>query len=156
MPRSLYIHTSAISSLSTILRVYEGCARSYVGSVDGANVVKLHRSEPRVSYLSYANFEKDPHPSLVASLTVPLQTFRIKFRDYRESQNPFLLHRKEEFVTSDYPLREKFAKLTQQEERAGLYKNPELIGTRDGWHTALLSAHVRLAGHRLLRDSNGN
>lgn len=156
MPRSLYVHTTALSALPTILRIYEGCARSYVGSVEGANVIKLHRSEPRVSYLSYPDFDRDPHPSLAGSLTVPLQTFRIKFRDYRESENPFILHRKEELVSSNHPLREKFARLTRQEERFGLYQNPELIGTRDGWRAALVAANVRLTGHRLSRQSTNS
>jgi DNA phosphorothioation-associated putative methyltransferase len=152
MPKAIYVHVSALQAIPQILRVYEGCARSYIGSVEGANVIKLSRGEPRVSYLSYSNFERDPHPALIASLTVPLQTFRIRFRDYRESNNPFILHRKEEFVSADYPLREKFARLTLQEERRGLYSDPSTIGTREGWHLALSSRHLRLAGHRVVRD----
>jgi DNA phosphorothioation-associated putative methyltransferase len=153
MPTAIYVHVSALQALPQILRVYEGCARSYIGSVEGANVIKLSRGEPRVSYLSYSNFERDPHPALVASLTVPLQTFRIKFRDYRESDNPFILHRKEEFVSADNPLREKFAKLTLQEERRGLYSDPSIIGTRDGWRNVLRSHKIRLVGHRVVRET---
>lgn len=153
MPTAIYVHVSALQALPQILRVYEGCARSYIGSVEGANVIKLSRGEPRVSYLSYSNFERDPHPALVASLTVPLQTFRIKFRDYRESDNPFILHRKEEFVSGDNPLREKFAKLTLQEERRGLYSDPSIIGTRDGWRNVLHSHKIRLVGHRVVREN---
>jgi hypothetical protein len=39
--------------LPVILRVFEGCARAYFGRVDGANVVKMNRLEPRISYLTY-------------------------------------------------------------------------------------------------------
>ncbi len=154
MPNAIYVHISALQTLPQILRVYEGCARSYIGSVEGANVIKLNRGEPRVSYLSYSNFEQDPHPPLVGSLTVPLQTFRIKFHDYRQSDNPFILHRKEKFVSADHPLREKFAKLTLQEERHGLYGDPWTIGTRDGWRLALSSRNIRLVGHRIVRAKN--
>lgn len=154
MPSSLYVHISALSSLPPILRVYEGCARTYIGSIEGANLIKFDRREPKISYLSYHNFDDDPHPQLKASLTVPLQTFRIKFRDYNDSENPFILHRKEEFVADSYPLREKFRRLTQQEERFGLYENPELIGTLEGWRSVLVRSGVRLHGHRVLRNSN--
>jgi len=60
LPGALYVHESALDSLSPTLRVFEGCARAYIGRADGANVIKLHRSEPKVSYLSYPDFETDP------------------------------------------------------------------------------------------------
>lgn len=152
-PKALYIHVDALSFLPPVLRVYEGCARSYIGAVDGANIIKLHREEPQISYLSYPDFNRDPHPALVASLIVPLQTFRVKFRDYTESKNPFILHRKEEFLPVEHPLRPKFARLTKQEENYHLYDNPEMIGTREGWNCVLESCGVQLSGHRLVRRS---
>lgn len=66
-------------------------------------------------------------------------------------ENPPLLHRKDAFVTADHPLREKFARLTRQEERHGLLKNASTIGTRAGWE-ARVECGFRLAGHRLLRE----
>jgi hypothetical protein len=57
------------------------------------------------------------------------------------------------FVASDYPLRERFARLTQQEERAGLYEEPKLIGTKAGWEEVLRQRGVRLSGHRVVRIS---
>ena len=148
---ALYVHVSALSSLQPILRVYEGCARAYIGAVEGANVAKLHRGMPQVSYLAYPEFDHDPHPALSGSLLVPLQTFRIQYRSYADSTNPPILHRKEEFVASDYPVRERFARLTRQEERAGLFDAPNLIGSRTGWEEALRQRGLRLSGHRLVK-----
>jgi hypothetical protein len=34
-PTALYIHHSALEMLDPLLRVYEGCARAYLGTVDG-------------------------------------------------------------------------------------------------------------------------
>jgi DNA phosphorothioation-associated putative methyltransferase len=135
-PTALYIHISALSQLPPILRVYEGCARTYIGVAEGANLIKLHRGIPQVSYLAYPDFECDPHPALKASLIVPLNTFRIQYRDYTEAKNPPILHRKE----------------TCQEERWGLYERPEVIGTREGWRTRLDELRVYLSGHRLIRN----
>jgi DNA phosphorothioation-associated putative methyltransferase len=150
-PNALYIHTSALAYLPTVLRIYEGCARSFIGAVDDANVIKLHRGVPQVSYLAYPDFDRNPHPALAASLIVPLQTFRVQFRDYTESKNPFILHRKEEFLHVGYPLRQRFVTLTRQEEKHHLYDKPEIIGTRDGWQKVLEAGGVRLNGHRLVR-----
>lgn len=71
-PAALYIHISALSHLPALLRVYEGCARAYIGSVEDANIIKLHRGAPQISYLSYPEFDDDPHPELATSLLVPL------------------------------------------------------------------------------------
>lgn len=152
-PTALYIHVSALGSLSAILRVYEGCARSYIGVVEAANIVKLHRRKPQISYLSYPTFEKDAHPALLGALVVPLRTFHVDYRDYSSSENPPILHRKEEFVAADHPLRPRFTKLTEQEERAGLYQTPETIGTREGWQAILDGRGIDIRGHRVARRS---
>src|SRR5262249_34947357 len=39
LPTSLYIHISALSELAPLLRVYEGCGRVLVGSVEGATLI---------------------------------------------------------------------------------------------------------------------
>jgi DNA phosphorothioation-associated putative methyltransferase len=145
-PGALYIHTSALPQLPPILRIYEGCARAYIGIAEGTNLIKLHRSIPQVSYLAYPDFERDPHPALKASLIVPLNTFRIQYRDYTEVKNPPILHRKETFLTPAHPLYAEFARLTRQEERWGLYERPEVIGTREGWRTRLDELRVHLSG----------
>ena len=148
---ALYVHIDALDSLPPLLRTYEGCARSYVGIIDEANLVKLRRDRPKVSYLTYPNFEKLAHPELAESLVVALDTFKIHFRDYREATNPPILHRKETFVGEQHPLFERFANLTRQEERRGLYENPRTIGTRDGWQAVLEDKGLRLRGHRVVR-----
>lgn len=148
---ALYVHASALQHLPPVLRVYEGCARTYVGAVDAANIIKLHRHKPQISYLQYPEFEKNPHPALAASLKVPLNTFHIDYREYLNSANPFILHRKETMVAPDHPLRAKFASLTEREERLGLYENPEVIGTRDGWQRILEEKGIYHSGHKLMR-----
>lgn len=131
--------------------MYEGCARHYVGTVEGANIIKLHRRKPKVSYLSYPDFDTDPHPALAGALVVPLNSFDVKFWEYAGSPNPPILHRKEEFVPPGYPGRDRFARLTKQEERHGLFDNALRIGRRQEWCCALEAKGVLLRGHRLIR-----
>ena len=152
-PTSLYVHKSALETLEPILRVYEGCARTVVGEVDHANIIKLRFAEPVVSYLSYPNFETDPHPALASSLLVDLQTLDIRHRNYSDSQNPPILHRKEQFVRRDDPARLKYERLTCQEERQNLFSCPSQIGTREGWNKTLEARGVCLRGHRLLKTA---
>jgi len=64
---------------------------------------------------------------------------------------PPILHRKEAFVSADYSLREKFVRLSRQEECWGLYEHPTAIGTRQAWERLLAEKGVRLTGHRVTR-----
>lgn len=149
-PTALYVHQSALPTLSPVLRLYEGCARGYLGRIDGANIIKMHRGEPKVSYLSYPGFEIEPHPPLAESLTVHLQTFRVKTRNFRGGGNRPILHRKELFVASDHPLHSKFSRLTRIEESKGLFEDTSRIGMEEGWSKTLADKGVYLKGHRLL------
>ena len=74
LPNALYVHRDALDSLKPLLRVYEGCARAYLGEVEGANLIKLHRHSGKVSYLVYPDFETDPHPALLRSIKLSLRT----------------------------------------------------------------------------------
>jgi DNA phosphorothioation-associated putative methyltransferase len=151
LPSHFYIHCSAIDKLPPVLRLYEGCARQYLGAVEGATLIKLGLLERTVSYLYYPRFDQDPHPALSSSLTVDLQNFRTKWRNYSESHNPPILHRKELFVAEDYPHRPKFNRLSRQEERAGLFNGSSaVIGRVKGWQVRLEQCRVTLKGHRVV------
>ena len=150
-PTALYVHEDGLGHLEPVLRVYEGCARSFLGVVEDTNVYKLHRVKAQVSYLSYPTFDKDPHPAAHDTVVANLDEFRVFYRNYSESENPPILHRKEELVPAEYPGREKFARLTAQEERAGLFEDTDIIGFRRQWAEVLEERGVALRGHRLVK-----
>jgi len=102
LPAAFYVHETALDQLSPELRLYEGCARGLIGRVDETTLIKLDRTEPKVSYLSYPEFETDPHPALALSVTVQLQTFRVRYRNYKHHRNPPILHRKDAFLDTDH------------------------------------------------------
>jgi DNA phosphorothioation-associated putative methyltransferase len=151
LPNALYVHRDSLDSLEPLLRVYEGCARAYLGEVEGANLIKLHRHSGKVSYLVYPEFATDPHPALRRSIKLSLRTRELDCYDYANSANPPVLHRKETFLPADHPLHARFAKLTQQEEKHGLLDDTATIGTTEGWQRRLKEKGFALRGHRLVR-----
>ena len=154
LPKALYVHRDAIHSLEPQLRIYEGCARNYIGDIEDANIVKIHRHSGKVSYLCYPDFNKDPHPALVRSFKVNLRSLDTHCYDYSTSANPPILHRKETFLEETDSRYQKFSKLTRQEERKGLLEETSTIGTRDGWNLRLAENSVSLRGHRLVAVKN--
>ena len=146
---AFYIHISALPALDPILQSYERLARTYLQQPITPTLIKFSTSQPKISYLFYPEFDTDPHPALQRSLQVDLKTKEIGDRDYRNTENPFVLHRKETFVAPDYPHYAEFAELTQQQDALGLLANSREIGTRFGWQQRLRSHQIELHGHRL-------
>lgn len=153
LPDDLYVHRNALDGLDPVLRIYEGCGRAYLGEVEGANIVKIHRRTGKLSYLVYPQFETDPHPALLRCVKLNLRTRQIECFDYLQSGNPPVLHRKESFLLPSDPLYAKFARLTAQEEKNGLLDDASSIGTREGWSRRLAERGFTLKGHRLVRSS---
>lgn len=65
---------------------------------------------------------------------------------------PVLLRR---YMPLADPLRERFARLTAQEERAGLLANLEAVATRAEWEHLLAERGFALRGYRLGRGRGG-
>ena len=156
LPFELYVHVDFVDKLPIELRLYEGCARRYLGGVEGADLIKLRLERPVVSYLTYTRFWKDPHPVLERSLQVDLKSFRVRIDDYSQRANPPILHRKELFISEDHPRHALFAKLTRREERLGLYDDPSRIGTRQGWEAVLEAHGVIHRGHRVVKRKDSD
>lgn len=147
VPDGLYVHISAMDELDLILRLYEGCASRTVGRMNDTTLVKFHTQKPVISYLFYPEFDSDPHPALHTSVRIDLRDLHLKYSEYAESENPPILHRKETFVSTSYPLYEKFAQLTKEEEALGLLSDASRIGNRKAWADRLKANNVILEDH---------
>lgn len=150
LPTAMYVHVSALAELDPLLRIYEGCASRTIGRLSDATIVKFSTDKPKISYLFYPDFDTDPHPVLHTSMQIDLRDLKVYYRDYENTANPPILHRKETFVSPSYPLYEKFARLTLREKKLGLLKDGSSIGTRDGWLRCLAEHQVEIKGDRII------
>ena len=149
LPNALYVHNDAMVKLDPILKDYESRARSLVTNLERATIIKFGTDKPKISYLYYPDFDRDPHPQLHQSIVVDLVTEQVSVRQYHNSHNPPILHRKETFVSKDYPLYDVFAELTKEEEALGLLDNSRYIGTLQEWTRLLLQQGIILVGHHV-------
>jgi DNA phosphorothioation-associated putative methyltransferase len=148
---ALYAHVDAIDLLPSQLRVFIGAADALIGQVPHATLVKAHLDKPRVSYLVYPDFDTNPHPALAESWVVDFRELDVRPHDYRDRENPPILHRKDLFVAPDHPRLTTFKRLTEQEEKHGLLDDAQSIGTRRAWSERLQESGWTLRGHRLVR-----
>jgi DNA phosphorothioation-associated putative methyltransferase len=145
LPEALYVHKSAENDLPALLRllIFAGCL--VVGELS-YDLVKLALDGRAISFLSYYDFDEDPHPCLLKSVRVYLPKATFAIRDYSKAPNPPILHRKDTMVKPDYPHFESFRKLTQVEEGLGLL-SASGIGFRESWQALLKERGVELVGH---------
>lgn len=155
LPTALYVHTCALKVLDPILQNYESEARKLARhQIEGATLVKFGTDRPKISYLFYPDFDSDPHPSLSKSIIVDLINEEVSQRNYQNSDNPPILHRKETFVPQDYPLYQEFKELTREEVALGLLDNSRYIGTFQEWQRLLGQQGIDFAGHHLVCPIN--
>ena len=149
-PNSLWVHVSALEQLDPLLRLYEGCASRTIGRPEEATVVKLHIGKPKITYLFFPTFDTEPHPDLRTSMQISLRDLHVRYRDYDPTDNPPLLHQKEQLVTPEYPGYGKFGKLSQQERNWGLLDDLSAIYDRRGWEKCLEAHCAELRGYRVV------
>lgn len=155
LPNNLYVHISALIFLDNLLQEYEKIARELINNSD-FDLVKFNLEEPKISYLFYPDFESNPHPPLKKSIIANLTEKTTKIIDYSNSNNPPILHRKETFVNTNYPLYDKFKQLTFVEENLGLLDNARYIGTQKEWQQLLNDHSLTFIDHNLACDLHNN
>ena len=115
------------------------------------NLLKIHTNQPALTFLTYPDFDEDPHPTLAEATKINLNTGSVVRTHYRARSNPPILHRKETFLPKSDPRFERFAKLTAEEEKAGLLRNGARIGLRAYWESLLRKHGLGYEGHRLVK-----
>jgi hypothetical protein len=117
------------------------------------NLLKIHTREVAMTFLTYSEFEVEPHPALAEATKINLNTGSIVRTDFRQQANPPILHRKETFLPPNDPRISSYAALTKEEEKAGLYRDPSRIGHRVQWLALLHRLNLHYEGHTLVSRS---
>ena len=144
-----YIHRDALERHAPTLM---GAVSGYAASTDHPfewNVCKLSPGRRRISLLHYPCFRKRAHPTLAAALTVDFERGVTRVRRYSAEGNRPILHRKELLIDTSDPDYQQFAALTVQEERAGLFTRPSVIGHERGWAEQLARRGLSIHDHEL-------
>jgi DNA phosphorothioation-associated putative methyltransferase len=155
-PRSFLVHLSALESLPSLLRLYEGCASRTIGRMDRANLVRFYFHLPKIAYLYYPNFDAEPHPVLETRMEIDLRDLQVRYQDFYEDDNPPILHEKDKLVTRSYSLYKKFNKLTKQEKKAGLLQDMKDITRLKGWQRRLKDYGLVIQGHQISAQNIDN
>lgn len=152
----VYAHVAVLGCWPQALRerIEQATTLARVTSGEHFNVIKLHALGEQMSLLAYADFDAAPFPTLHKSWRVNLATGTVVFRDYADSRNPPVLHRKELLLPPDDPRIPAYAALTQTAEALGLFDDPSRIGFREQWLTRIAVQGYALHGDEFVPVGN--
>lgn len=157
LPDAVYLHKDAFSALPPLLAKFIKVVAAALKIADSDwNIVKLSKTDFRLSLLHYPDFYSDPYPVLKQSVTVDLAKLQHRLTRYDEHDNPPILHRKELFILAEHPDYESFCLITQEGEAAGLYDNPRMIGFKASWLRLIAKHGYEVVDGRLFRSSAVN
>lgn len=152
----LYGHVTVLGCWPEVLRarIEQAVLLARVAPGEHFNVVKMYALGEQLSLLDYADFDDVPFPTLSRSWRINLATGTIVYRDYAESGNPPVLHRKELLLPADDPRIPAYAALTQTAETLGLFDDPSRIGFREQWLARIAMQGYALQGEEFVPIAN--
>jgi DNA phosphorothioation-associated putative methyltransferase len=152
----LYAHVAALQSWPDALcRLLEYAAsRACVVAGEHFNVVKIHASTEQLSLLAYDDFDEAPFPTLNKSWRIDVRTDGVVYRDYTQSRNPPILHRKELLVPPSDSRIAQWAALTSTAEGLGLFDDTSRIGFREQWLEQIAAKGYVLEGDEFIPLAN--
>lgn len=152
LPTAMYVYNDAEIRLPEPLESLVGLLRKKYAATGKHNLIKFHTESFKVSLLWYPDFFNDPHPALAEAVVADLTTGDVKVLCYGTKTNPPILHRKETMLPMDHPKAATYARLTQAEEKAGLYTEPSRIGFKLTWERLLAEKGLVYEGHTLAKQ----
>jgi len=155
---NIYLHVSAMSGFPDAdqLRIADATAIANLKAGEHFNVVKLNLVGDELSFLNYPTFFDDPFPALAQSWRISISRKSVILRNYKESQNPPILHRKELLLVPEDPRFLKFAAITAEAESLGLFEEPNRIGFRDHWFRLIAERGYELVGETFVPLANAS
>jgi len=95
------VHRRLLERLPPLLRIYIGCAGVLYGELDSVDLIKIHYTSPKVTFLIYDDYEASRLPVLAERIKVNLARQQIDFFDGFAGERSQLLYFKSDFELAD-------------------------------------------------------
>jgi DNA phosphorothioation-associated putative methyltransferase len=134
--QALYLHSSLLGQLPPILRVYCGCAEAYCGDLGRVDLIKIHRSSGKTTFLVYDDIEHQSLPELRLRIKVNLRSGFVQVFDHTADHQ--VLCFKERFFGREHPHYDEWVEFGKKLRAAGVAESG-FIGPSRGELDALLA-----------------
>ncbi len=146
------IHSSLVSKLPAVLRVFIECGMRLYGVANEADVIKIHLKSRKLTLLSYDNFLRAPFPELQTRIKIDLPRLTVNTFEYGDgdSESRQLLFFKERFVDGSFPGRARMEQVSRRLEMLGISQTS--LGPNDQNAPSKSVFEALLARYRLRPD----
>lgn len=125
---SLLVDARLADRLPAPLRAYLGCAEKLYGSMEGANVLKIHMGSGKLTLLRYEGYEDRPLPRLVERIKIKLRDVDWDEFAYDNSEQERVLVMKSLLMSPDLP---GYAEQVEFDQRVKAAAIPGVVGPID-------------------------
>ena len=152
----LYVHTDVIALLSSDLKEVIASGKNFLKEHSDIefNVLKIAEDKSQISFLHYPDFFTYGFPTLLKSWNVNLIKSSSSFRDFSNSLNPPVLHRKETLLGEAHKDYGTFKALTSAAEDLGLFSEPKIIGFKQQWDALVNARGYAVKGNEFVPNAN--
>lgn len=116
--QALYVHSSLLTRLPPILRLFVGCATQLYGDIGEADIIKLHRRSGKITFLTYDDFFGKRLPELKLRIKVDLRNLFVSVFDH--SGQGQLLFYKERYLPPEYEEQENLCIYSKKLQKIGI------------------------------------
>jgi DNA phosphorothioation-associated putative methyltransferase len=99
----LQLHTSLVSRLDPVLRVYVGCATALYGDVLSADLVKIHIQSGKVTLMKFDDFVGSPLPRMLQRVKVKLREQDLDIFEYGGQYPAPFQYFKSRYINEEFP-----------------------------------------------------
>jgi DNA phosphorothioation-associated putative methyltransferase len=149
---SLIFHEKYLSLLAPELRIYVGCAAQLVGEIEEIDLIKIHITSGKVSFMVYEEFDTSPLPRLVERIKVRMRDQDVDFFDYVEPYRPPLLYWKSRLIDDTFDDYKKQISFDKKLSETGIMEGDREYGSmRSELDKQLREIGLEIRGYRLYK-----
>jgi DNA phosphorothioation-associated putative methyltransferase len=149
---SLIFHERFLKHLPAELRIYVGCAAQLFGDLEEIDLIKIHISSGKVSFMVYDEFETSPLPQLVERIKVRMRDQEVDFFDYVAPFKPPLLYWKTKYINDSFEYFKKQQAFDKKLATTGIMSQDREFGPiRQELDQQLRELGLQIKGYRFYR-----
>ena len=151
---SLQLHVSMVERLPAILRAYVACGLILWNSLSEVQLVKIHITSGKLTFLEFDGFDETPIPLLRRRIKVRVRKLDYDVFEYGSAAYPQpALYRKSRYLNEDYPGYAEQLAFDEALERVGIFQEGEHGPPPTRLAEILEARRLEISAMRLVRST---
>lgn len=148
----LQFEGNILDLLAPVLRVVVNCASILYGDAKEADLIKIHGTTGKVSFMSFDDFEGKPLPEMTERIKVNLRNTKVKIFSYGDEFPSPLLYRKSNFLHPSNSIYKKQFRFDAALEEFDILGDDEFGPSKEAFYTIIAEKGLKIKGYSITED----